>query len=64
MRRFNMEVLVRPKYSAKDSRLPEQIKSINVTANNELSARRMVLERAWLYDLLVTSFMSVSARQI
>ena len=59
-----MEVLVRPKYSASDGRLPEQIKSINVTATDEPSARRMVLERAWLYDLLVTTFKSVEARTI
>jgi hypothetical protein len=59
MQRYEMEILVRGNVVDGWRDDETQITAVNVTASSELSARRMVLERAWGNGLLVTRFNSI-----
>jgi hypothetical protein len=41
----------------------EKVQAVNITANNEEDARRLVLERAWCNKLLVSRFLSIHVKQ-
>jgi len=60
MKRFNTKVLVRANSENNDS--PEELMKVNVTALNELYARRQVLEQAWANGLVVKEFLSVQVK--
>ena len=63
MSRYNAEVLVRvDEPTGDDCRAESPIQAVNVTASDELLARRMILERAWANGLLVSRFISIRRR--
>jgi hypothetical protein len=65
MTRFIMEVEVQhddPSTGRCD--LMTRVLKVNVTAEREIDARRMVLERAWFNGLLVSRFNSISQRSV
>ena len=57
MNRYKMEVVVRANSLTLDEKFGERLQKCNVSAENELVARRCALEQAWAQGLLVSQFL-------
>ena len=66
MKRYNAVVLVRvdPDYLGQSEVNGEREYKISVTTNGPVSARRMILERAWGKHWVISRFLSVTEREL
>lgn len=61
MFKYDILVLVRKQDDKNNGLMDHQVKTA-VTASSQLEARKIVMERAWATDYLVSEFLSIKQR--
>lgn len=60
MRRYEMQIIVRPREPTYEDWRSDRLYRVRITAASELAARRRALEHAWKTGYLVSGVLDVS----